>query len=164
MSRIIRSVIRPIWLAAALWVAAIPASAGSPIEKVPDGKDIPVEQWIAMAAGRTLTYRTTDGELFALEQYHPGGNRVSLQFRDGTCFRGTWDYARPRYCYHWEGEGTVCFRHVRSGSSALVIQQTDDGSDSGFLQLMTEVSDAPLACGPPLIGQVGPAFRMAGGS
>jgi hypothetical protein len=94
----------------------------------------------------------------------PSYTHCWVSFRDGTCFRGTWDYARPRYCYHWEGEGTVCFRHVRSGSSALVIQQADDGSNSGFLQLMTEVSDAPLACGPPLIGQVGPTVRMAGGS
>jgi hypothetical protein len=116
-----------------------------------------------MAAGRTLTYRTADGALFAMEQYHPGGNAVSLQFRDGTCFRGTWDYVRPLYCFHWEGEGSVCFRHVRDGSAALVIQQADDGTDTPFLQWMTEVSDKPLACGPPLMSQGEATVRMAAG-
>ena len=142
----------PAMLAAAVWMAAVPVAAGLPIEQVPEGRDIPVEQWGAMAAGRTLTYRTMDGVLFAIEHYHPGGNRVTLQYADGTCTSGTWGYTAPRYCYHWEVEGTVCFRHVRYGDGALIIQQSEDGEDMPMLQLMTDVSDTPLTCGPPLLG------------
>lgn len=139
-------------LLAALWLAALPGHAGSPLEKVPEGADIPVEQWAAMARGRTLTYRLMDGTLFAREYYIPGGNRLTLTFPDGTCLRGTWDYSPPRYCYHWEREGTVCFRHLRRGDGALVIQLAEDGSDTLSFQLMTEIADAPLACGQPLVG------------
>jgi hypothetical protein len=142
-----------IGLATALALAAPTAHAASPIEKVPEGKDIPVEYWIAMATGRTLTYRTPEGAFFAREHYHPGGNRVTLQFADGSCIQGTWDHRPPRYCYHWEVEGSVCFRHVRFGDAALVIQQTEAGGDTSLIQIMGEVADAPLTCGPPLIGR-----------
>jgi hypothetical protein len=58
----------------------------------------------------------------------------------------------PRYCFYWDREGTVCFRHVRRGDGAVVIQLAEDGSDTLSVQLMTEVSDMPLGCGEPLIG------------
>lgn len=139
-------------LFAALCMLALPALAGSPLEQVPEGQDIPAEDWKAMATGRTLTYRLMDGSFFAREHYHPGGNDVSLEFSDGTCIRGTWQHIAPQYCFNWEHDGTICFRHVRYGNSALIIQQTDDGQDTSMFQLMTGITDAPLTCGPPLIG------------
>lgn len=139
-------------LLAALVLPMLPAGAGSPLERVPEGQDIPVEDWRAMAAGRTLTYRLMDGTLFAREHYHPGGNHLTLQFSDGTCTRGTWQHAAPRYCFHWEHSGSVCFRHLRHGDAALIIQLTDDGQDTTTFQLMTDIEDAPLVCGPPLVG------------
>ena len=66
-----------------------------------------------MAMGRTLTYRI-NGEFWALEHYYPGTDRVTLELYDGTCLQGTWDYSEPLYCFHWEGQGTSCFRHARA--------------------------------------------------
>ncbi len=151
---VLRHMFRPVPLAAALLALALalPLQAGTPFERVPEGQDIPLADWEAMAAGRTLTYRLLDGTLFAREHYHPGSNNVTLEFSDGTCTRGTWEHVEPRYCFHWEHNGTVCFRHVRYGSSALIIQVTEDGQDTSMFQLMTEVSDTPLVCGPPLVG------------
>ncbi len=135
-----------------LLLAAQTALAGSPLEAVPDGTDIPPDQWQALASGRTLTYRMPDGSLFAREYYHPGGNRVTLQFNDGTCMDGVWEHTPPRYCFHWERADLVCFRHLRYGRNALIIQQTADGADTDLFQLMTNVSDTQLSCGPPLVG------------
>jgi hypothetical protein len=111
--------------------------------------DIPVEEWSAMAEGRTLTY-TIGGEFWAFERYHPGSNRVTLQFYDGACLDGVWDYSAPHYCFHWDGEGTSCFRHARLGDEILILE-TRDGVETGALQVMTGVSDAPLSCGPEAI-------------
>jgi hypothetical protein len=132
---------------AALLLAAWPglAAATEPGAPIAGLVDIPVEEWSAMAAGRTLTY-TIGGELWALERYQDGGDRVTLQFYDGTCLEGRWDYAEPLYCFHWEGEGTSCFRHARLGDEILVLE-TRDGVETGALQVMTGVSDTPLACG-----------------
>lgn len=134
------------------WLAAAPAAAQSlpdaqaTPEALSEAADIPVEEWSAMAAGRTLTYRI-GGELWAMERYAPAGNGVTLQFYDGTCLEGTWDYAAPLYCFHWDGDGTACFRHARLGEEILIIE-TLDGADTGSVQTMTGVSDTPLACGP----------------
>ncbi len=111
--------------------------------------DIPVEEWTAMTAGRTLTY-TIGGEFWALERYHAGGNRVTLQFYDGACLEGTWDYTAPLYCFHWEGEGTSCFRHARLGAEILILE-TRNGAETGALQIMSGASDAPLTCGAEAI-------------
>ncbi|MBP7001479.1 hypothetical protein [Amaricoccus sp.] len=138
-------------LAAAL-LLAIPALAAEtgPAPGPVDGlADIPVEDWTAMASGRTLTY-TIGGEFWAMEHYEPGSNRVSLQFYDGTCLTGTWDYSAPLYCFHWEGEGTSCFRHARLGEQILILE-TREGAETGSMQLMSGVSDAPLSCGPQAI-------------
>ena len=99
-----------------------------------------------MAAGRTLTYRI-DGDLWAFEHYTPGTNRVQIELYDGTCMTGTWDYSAPHYCFHWEGQGTSCFRHARLGDEILVIEASD-GEDTPMTQPMTGVSDTPLSCGP----------------
>ena len=119
--------------------------AASP-ERIAQATNIPVEEWKAMAMGRTLTYRI-NGELWAFEHYHPGTNRVTLQLYDGTCLEGTWDYDAPHYCFHWETEGTACFRHARLGDEILIVE-TQGGVDTLLLQSMTAVTDLPLACGP----------------
>lgn len=133
-------------LAAVMLLAA--ASQPTPEDRLAEAKDIPVEEWRAMAMGRTLTYRI-DGELWALERYFPGTNAVALQLYDGTCMQGTWDYRAPLYCYHWEGQGTSCFRHARLGSEILIIE-TLGGQDTAMTQEMTGVGDAPVSCGPPI--------------
>ena len=126
---------------------ALPAAAGQSVaERIAEAVDIPVEEWAALAAGRTMTYRI-DGDFWAMERYEPGSNRVTLQFNDGSCLIGTWDYTEPLYCFHWEGEGTSCFRHARSDGEILIIE-TRDGIETGAVQVMTGVSDTPLACGP----------------
>lgn len=134
-------------LALGTLLATAPVHAGQSVaEKIAAAVDIPLEEWAALASGRTLTYRI-DGQFWALERYEPGTNRVILQFADGECLFGTWDYAEPLYCFHWEGEGTSCFRHARAGDEILVIE-TFAGQETGAIQTMTEVSDTPLACGP----------------
>jgi hypothetical protein len=110
--------------------------------------DIPVEEWAGMATGRTLSY-SIDGELWALERYYHGTNRVTLQFFDGSCLEGVWEYEAPLYCFHWEAEGTSCFRHVRQGDEILILE-TRDGVETGAVQVMSGVGDTPLACGTPL--------------
>ncbi len=108
--------------------------------------DIPVEEWRAMSAGRTLTYRI-NGTFWALEHYFPGTNRVQLQLYDGSCMDGTWDYDAPHYCFHWNGQGTSCFRHARQDGTILIIESID-GIDTPMTQQMTDVSDTPLTCTP----------------
>jgi hypothetical protein len=125
-------------------LAVLPAASQAPADGGAQG-DIPVEEWTAMSAGRTLTYRI-DGDLWAFEHYTPGTNRVQIELYDGTCMTGTWEYAAPHYCFHWEGQGTSCFRHTRRGDEILVIEASD-GHDTPMTQTMTGVSDTPLACG-----------------
>ena len=132
----------PALAAMLLLLAPCAALGGSPSQAL----DIPVEEWRAMASGRTVTYRI-DGDLWALEHYFRGTDRVQLQLHDGTCLDGTWDYQAPHYCFHWGGQGTSCFRHARIGS-AIVVIQTEAGIDTPLMQDVTAVSDAPLACGP----------------
>ena len=100
-----------------------------------------------MSAGRTVTYRI-DGSFWALEHYFPGTDRVQLQLHDGTCLDGTWDYQAPHYCFHWEGQGTSCFRHARAGDAILIIQ-SEEGVDTPLIQQVTAVTDTPLSCGLP---------------
>ncbi len=110
--------------------------------------DIPLEEWSGMAMGRTLSY-SIEGELWALEHYFPGSNRVTLQFYDGSCLEGVWEHTPPLYCFHWEAEGTSCFRHARLGEEILILE-TRDGVETGAVQVMSGVTDTPLACGEPL--------------
>jgi hypothetical protein len=116
------------------------------LDRIAEAEDIPLEEWRAMAMGRTLTYRI-GGEFWALERYVPGTDQVVLQFHDGTCLFGTWTFEAPHYCFHWEGEGTSCFRHARHGEDILIIE-TIAGIDTGSIQTMTEISNTPLTCGP----------------
>ena len=134
---------------AAAILAALPVVAAATEPRLPGLADIPVEEWRQMSEGRTLTY-TIGGEFWALERYAPGSDRVTLQFHDGSCLEGRWEYVAPLYCFHWEGEGTSCFRHARLGQDILVLE-TRDGVETGALQTMSAVSDAPLSCGPAAI-------------
>lgn len=127
-------------LFAALPVTAVATEAGA----LSDLADIPVAEWKDIAFGRTLTY-TIAGKFWALERYDQGGSRVTLQFYDGTCLSGYWNYIEPLYCFHWNGEGTSCFRHARLSGEILILE-TRDGVETGALQVMSAVSDAPLAC------------------
>ena len=135
---------RPILALLALLL--LPAASQPGPERIKDAVNIPVEEWIAMAEGRTLTYRI-NGEFWALEHYYPGTNHVTLQLYDGTCMQGTWDYAKPLYCFHWEGQGTSCFRHARVDDEIVIIE-TQGGLDTPMTQSMTAVTDVPLTCGP----------------
>ncbi|CAN5802462.1 hypothetical protein BH23PSE1_BH23PSE1_17530 [soil metagenome] len=140
---------RPAAALVALFAAAIlpPALAAETArDRIAAAEDIPVEEWLALASGRTLTYRI-DGEFWAMERYARGSSEVMLQFGDGSCLAGTWDYEAPFYCFHWDGEGTSCFRHARHDGDILIIE-TLGGEDTGAVQTMTGVSDTPLACGP----------------
>jgi hypothetical protein len=138
---------RPLPAAAAAVLLLVPAAAHPTTDRVAQAADIPVEEWSAMASGRTLVYRINGG-LWALEHYFPGTDRVQLQLYDGTCMDGTWDYAAPYYCFHWQGQGTSCFRHTRVGDAIRIIE-AQDGVDTTMTQDMTAVTDVPLTCGPP---------------
>lgn len=134
---------------AACLVAAAALAAGSEPGRLDGLADIPVEEWTAMASGKTLTYRIGN-DFWALEHYEPGSNRVTLQFYDGTCLNGTWEHQAALYCFHWDGEGTSCFRHTRLGGEILILE-TRDGMETGAVQVMAGISDAPLTCGPQAI-------------
>ncbi len=138
---------RPIPAAAvALLLLLLPGASQPPAERIARATNIPVEEWTAMAAGRTLTYRI-NGDFWALEHYYTGTNHVTLQLYDGSCMEGTWDYSDPLYCFHWDGQGTSCFRHARLGDEILIIEQ-QNGADTPMTQSMTAVTDVPLTCGP----------------
>ena len=84
---------RPIHAAlAATALLVLPGASQSPAERIARPCDIPVEEWTAMAMGRTLTYRI-NGAFWAFEHYYPGTDRVTLQLYDGSCMEGRWDYA-----------------------------------------------------------------------
>jgi len=138
----------PSLVLAAMLAALTPATATEPAESQATGPvDIPPAEWSEMAAGRTLAY-AIGGQFWALERYDAAGDGVALEFRDGTCISGRWEYRAPLYCFHWDGEGTSCFRHVRIGSDILILE-TEGGEETGAAQVMTGVSDAPLSCGGP---------------
>jgi hypothetical protein len=136
-------------LAATSLLLLLPAASQSPAERIARAKDIPVEEWTAMAMGRTLTYRI-NGELWAFEHYYPGTDRVTLQLYDGSCMEGWWAYTAPTYCFFWEGQDKSCFRHARLGSEIIIIEN-HDGVDTPMTQSMTAVTDMPLTCGPAVM-------------
>ena len=131
-------------------LAVAPAGLADPLAvSSEDGvtADIPAAEWRAMAEGRTLVYRI-EGELWAYEHYYPGTHNVTLQLYDGTCMQGTWDYSAPLYCFHWDIEGTACFRHIRRNGEILIVEAgTDNGTP--LIQKMSEVTDHALTCKPP---------------
>jgi hypothetical protein len=139
----------PRLLLATCLAAGAPCLAQPADAPLPGAADIPVEEWSAMAMGRTLVYRI-DGALWAFEHYYPGTNRVTLQLYDGSCMEGTWDYSAPLYCFHWEAEGTACFRHARRADEILILEAPSDSEGIPPMQQMTDVTDIPLTCGEPI--------------
>jgi len=136
-------------LPAVLLVLAVGAASQTPAERIARAENIPVAEWSEMAMGRTLTYRI-NGAFWALEHYWPGTDRVTLQLYDGSCMEGTWDYSEPLYCFHWEEQGSSCFRHARADGEVLIIE-TQNGADTPMTQTMSGVSDTPLTCGPAVV-------------
>lgn len=121
-------------------VSATETEAQGPAEPV----DIGPAEWSDMASGRTISY-AIDGEVWAREYYAPTGDRVVLKFNDGSCLNGSWDYTEPLFCFHWEGNGTSCFRHVRLGGAILVLE-TEQGAETGGVQIVAGVEDVALDC------------------
>ena len=106
--------------------------------------DLSAEEWRKLALGKTLTY-AVEGQPFALERYALTGNQVELQFADGECFTGTWTHSGNLFCFDWGFERAHCFRHVSVGGRILIINVVD-GEETGSVQEMTKISNAPLAC------------------
>jgi hypothetical protein len=75
---------------------------------------------------------------------------VTLQLYDGSCMEGTWDYSAPFYCFHWEVEGTACFRHARRAGEILIVEAPAGDEGVPPMQQMTDVTDIPLTCGEPI--------------
>lgn len=128
-----------------LAVIALVGMGGSGSAQDDSLQDIPETEWRDMALGRTLTYMVGDAP-FAIERYSRTGDQVELQFANGECFTGTWTHTENLYCFDWGYDRPHCFRHVRAGDRILIINVVD-GEESGDIQEMTQVSDAPLACG-----------------
>ncbi len=124
----------------------LPGASQPPADPLAGAVDIPLSEWTAMATGRTLTYRIK-GEFWAMEHYYPNSNHVTLQLYDGSCMQGTWDYSDPVYCFHWDGEGSACFRHARLDGEILIIEQHNN-ADTPMTQTMSAVTDATLSCAP----------------
>ncbi|MEM8572780.1 MAG: hypothetical protein AAGG56_18055 [Pseudomonadota bacterium] len=135
-------------LFAPFWALATESQAVEEAPFLEGAEDIPLEEWTAMAMGKTLVYRI-DGQLWALEYYYPGTNYVTLQLHDGRCMSGTWDYSDSVYCFHWDSDGTACFRHARVGDEILVIETPSDDRIP-LIQHMAAVTDAPLTCEAPI--------------
>lgn len=112
------------------------------------GFGIPAGEWQSMVAGRTVTYMI-DGKVWAQEAYDIKSQTVAIRLIDGSCMEGTWSHKNGEYCFAWDGGEYSCFLHVRAGSDILVIPVVD-GLQSGTVQTVGGVSDAPLACGPAL--------------
>ncbi len=115
-------------------------------KRLDKARDISLQEWRALAQGRTLTYRIS-GDLWALERYASSGNRVMIQIADGECMEGVWTHENNQFCFAWDSGELSCFRHVRQGEDIFVVPMQGD-QPSGSVQMMTSISDTPLACGP----------------
>lgn len=135
--------------ACALLALCQPAAAQAVPDNLGEAVDIPPEDWRAMAAGQTITYRI-GGAFWAMERYADQGNGVTLQFQDGECAEGVWEYVAPLYCFHWVELGTSCFRHARIDDRIIVIE-TQDGAETGSVQDVSDISQIPLVCGRALV-------------
>lgn len=125
--------------------AAGDKTAQPPSDLIAGMTDIPVEEWRAMAMGKTLVYQVGP-DLFALERYPLAGNRVELQLNTGECYSGVWDHQGHTYCFYWDADRPACFRHMRRDEE-IVIVELDDGAPTDRTQTMTQITDASLACG-----------------
>lgn len=115
-----------------------------------EAEDISSEEWFAMVAGKTVTYRIDD-QLWAHETYDPNTNRVYIALADGECMQGIWTHIDGAFCFAWEDNDFVCFRHARSGEDILIIPM-QGGDMAGAIQTVASIDDTGLPCGPELIG------------
>lgn len=110
-----------------------------------EARDIGPAEWRRMVEGRTVWYRIGP-VLWGREHYHPGTNRITFQFTDGTCVEAVWDYADPWYCFDFgpalEGAGPHCFRHLEHEGRLFALGR------GGEPQEIDRIDGAPLSCGP----------------
>ena len=140
---------RNIWAvcAAALLAQAVAATeSGAPEQGDVAQPGIAPAEWRAMVRGRTVTYQI-DGQAWAQEAYDLTTNAVAIRLIDGTCMEGTWSYTDGEYCFAWTSGEHSCFLHVRAADQILIIPVVD-GVQSGTIQTVGGISDAPLTCGP----------------
>ncbi|MGM0584538.1 MAG: hypothetical protein ACQEUZ_07795 [Pseudomonadota bacterium] len=131
-------------------LAALPVSAqeGAPgrEELTEQGEDIPLGEWRAMTAGRTVWYRIGE-DLWGRERYHAGTDRVTFQFPDGECLEAVWFHDPPWYCFDFGGAlgggPPHCFRHLRHEGELWAL-----GLSGGAPQRIIRIDDLPLSCGP----------------
>lgn len=119
------------------------------LERIEAAEDISRLEWLSMVAGKTVTYKISD-DFWAREIYDTRSNKVSIAMADGSCMNGTWTHSGVEFCFAWEDNDLVCFRHARSGDDILIIPM-HDGVPSGSLQTVHDISDTPLPCGPELV-------------
>ena len=135
-------------LATAALAAAGTALAGAvpePTRLLQEGRDVPLDEWRAMTAGRTVWYRV-DGEFWGRERYDREGDGVTFQFRDGECFDGSWRRTEDRwYCFDFGFARPHCFRHLELDGEFWAL-----GVEGG-VQKIERIDDAPLACGPDVV-------------
>lgn len=111
--------------------------------------DIPKEEWVSMVAGRTVVYKI-GLDLWAFETYSRDSNFVSIQLANGECMDGTWNHIDGTFCFAWDNREYSCFRHARAGEEILIIP-TVDGQPAGTTQTVSDITDAPMPCGPDLV-------------
>ncbi len=125
------------------------ASQADLIARAASAEDIPQEEWYAMVAGQTVTYRI-DSQIWAQETYDPKTNRVYIALADGKCMEGIWVHIDNAFCFAWEDNRMVCFRHARSDDEILIIP-VEDGQIAGAIQVVESIDDSGLPCGPELV-------------
>lgn len=125
-----------------LLAAPLAAEDPGPLE------DIAPAEWREMVDGHSVTYHI-GGAFWAREAYDTASNAVVIRMADGTCLEGTWSWTDGEYCFAWRGEGTSCFRHVRSEGEILIIPMVD-GAPAGDIQTVAGVTDLPVTCGSGL--------------
>ncbi|MEM9430798.1 MAG: hypothetical protein AAGA32_15045 [Pseudomonadota bacterium] len=111
--------------------------------------DIPKAEWINLVRGRTVIYNIGPN-VWAFESYPMTGPFVSIKLADGTCMDGTWEHVDGAFCFRWENREYSCFRHARDGADILIIPVVD-GVQSGTVQTVSAITDAPVGCGSDLI-------------
>lgn len=111
------------------------------------GTDIPLSEWRAMTAGRTVWYRIGE-DLWGRERYWTDRDRVTFQFPDGECLEADWFHSPPFYCFDFGdalGDGGLphCFRHLRMDGTLWALGVI--GADP---QKIDRIDGAVLSCGP----------------
>lgn len=137
-------------LAGTALAEAQPSPANSAIRVVNgDLVDIPRDEWVNLVRGRTVVYKIGPN-VWAFESYPMSGPFVSIQLADGTCMDGTWEHVDGTFCFRWENREYSCFRHARDGREILIIPVVD-GVQSGTVQTVSDITDAPVGCGHDLV-------------